>query len=243
VLEWLGANEPKLRTKSATYLAGLPAGIEGSARTSAENVIANALSSDASATIENLLTSAAYATDPAIQAIAQQAGNTGDTAETGRGGLLMHPQVLAAHTKEDGVSPFRLGVFLREDLLCEAVAPPPAGAQAQALADIPGASLREKLSATKTAPGPQCLCMPTRIRSASDYAFLPFDPGRAVGLTHDPVRKPWDSRRNWGLTTLFRSAGRSTSAHELVARFGAHPQVHGCFAQAALSSGHFGGIS
>ena len=40
----------------------------------------------------------------------------------------LHPHVVAAHTKENGASPFQLGYFLKEVLLCESVAAPPGSA-------------------------------------------------------------------------------------------------------------------
>ncbi len=41
-----------------------------------------------------------------------------------RAGILMHPYVLAAHTKESGVSPFPLGQFVYENILCNVIGLP-----------------------------------------------------------------------------------------------------------------------
>jgi hypothetical protein len=225
VLEWLGANEPFARTKSAKYQAGLPSDFEESIRASAEASIADALLTSrggSGPTVASLLGTRSYLGDPAVASITP--------AETVREGLLMHPQVLVAHTKDDGSSPFRLGRFLREDVLCEAVAPPPASATTMALADLPsGATLRENYQ-HKISAGPSCQACHAQFAPLG-YAFLPFDPvGRWA--TQDPSGRPWDLSGS-----IVAASGRLTfeSTRDLVEKLGASPQVHGCFAQAALS--------
>jgi hypothetical protein len=224
VLEWLGANEPLLHTKSAKYQAGLAPDFEASIRASAESTITGTLLADGDATLASLLTAKSYLGDPAIVALTKD-----DTADTGRMGLLMHPQVVAAHTKEDGASPFRLGRFMREDLLCETVAPPPATAAAMALPDLPpGATLRENYQ-HKISAGPVCQGCHAQF-SPLGYAFLPFDPvGRWT--KQDPSGRPWDLSGS-----IVTYSGRLTfqSPSDLMNELGASPQVHGCFAQAAL---------
>jgi uncharacterized protein DUF1588/uncharacterized protein DUF1592/uncharacterized protein DUF1595/uncharacterized protein DUF1585 len=234
VLEWLGANEPKIHTKSARYLGGLAPDFEASIRASVERAIALALGS-ANPRIANLLSTSAYLDDPAILEVTRLAGTatsaTEDTIDTGRAGILMHPQVIAAHTKEDGFSPFQLGAFLKEDLLCQPPPPPPANATAMALTDTPpGASLRE-IYQHKIMAGGACLSCHSTFAPLG-YAFLPFDP---VGrwLERDPSGKAWDLG---GAITILQGALSFTSPRDLVEKLAVSPQVHGCFAQAALQS-------
>src|SRR5262249_30373987 len=144
--------------------------------------------------LERLLTTSSFLEDSSIKDVTKAAGTgplaTGDTNDTGRQGLLMHPQVLAAHTKTDGFSPFQVGKFLRENVLCEIVKPPPNNANAIAPPDLPaGATLRENFQ-NKT--GASAVCSGCHSQFAPlGYAFLPFDPvGRWT--TNDPSGKPWD---------------------------------------------------
>jgi hypothetical protein len=215
VLEWLGSNEPTLHTKSPSYLAGLPAGFEGQVRTSAEATIGAVLSGGAP-TLSNLFSTTAYAF-PEL-----------DSGGFMRSGLLMHPQVLSAHTKEDGFSPFRLGVFLREDLLCQSVPPPPADAQTKALPDVPGLSVRDEFQ-HKISAGAACLACHSTFAPLG-YSFLPFDPaGRWT--PKDPTGVAWDLT---GSIPTFSGTLSFSSPADLEQQLGASPQVQGCFAQNAL---------
>ncbi len=234
VLEWLRANESKVKLKSAKYLTGLASDFELQVRTSAESAIAKLLAGNASPTLADVLTTQGYLDDPAVRKITQPGGSgrdaTGDTAETARAGLMMHPYVLAAHTKEDGASPFPMGLFIRESLLCEAFPQPPDGAVDAARKDPPaGLSTREDLE-YKTNAGAACLgCH--QMFAPLGYAFLPFDPvGRWV--RQDPSGKPWDLAGNvpthQGAPLAFASPG------ELVQGLAGHPQARGCFAQTAI---------
>lgn len=224
VLEWLGANDPMIHTKSRRYTGDQPAALEAAVRQSAESVIIDALFGQGQATLVRLFAESSYAADPALATL-----TSSDTSETARQGLLMHPQVLAAHTKEDGVSPFQLGRFLRETILCEPVAPPPANATSMALPDLPpGATLRENFQ-HKVSAGPGCLACHAQFAPLG-YAFLPFDP---VGrwLPKDPSGRAWDlsgSLETYGGPLSFISHA------DLEAQLGARPEVQGCFAQAAL---------
>jgi hypothetical protein len=237
VLEWLGANEDKIGLKAFRYQRDLGNDVEAAVHASAEATVRRVLEAGKPATVAELLSTTAYLDDPIIRKIttppAKASGRKpagGDTPETRRMGLLMHPQVLAAHTKEDGASPFQIGAFLREALLCEAVPPPPPNAAASARDDVPaGLSMRENLE-FRTSAGRVCTgCH--RTFSGLGYAFLPFDP---VGrwLPADPGGKSWDLTgsvaTSMGKTLTFGSTS------ELMGALASNPQVHGCFAQAAL---------
>lgn len=232
VLEWLGANERKVYQKSAKYLSGLGTDFEVAIRASVEATIRKVLAEGAEPTVGALLSTDAYLADPAVQKVRQPAGSgrtaSGDTAETARAGLMMHPHVLAAHTKEDGASPFQIGVFVREAFLCEVIPAAPPGATDMARTDVPaGLTLRESLD-FRTGDG---VCRACHQQFAPlGYAFLPFDPvGRWV--RQDPTGKPWDLAGSIspsaGPELAFKSPG------ELMRDLAGRTQVHGCFAQAA----------
>jgi hypothetical protein len=233
VLEWLGSNEPKVDQKSARYLTGLGTDFATAIRASADAFIQNVLSSGAP-TIAALLSTSSYLADPAVQEVTQSAGTgttaTGDGGAATRTGLLMHPHVIAAHTKEDGSSPFQVGSAIREDLLCDPVPPPPANAQAMARMDAPvGLSLRENLD-YRTSAGPACIACHSQFKELG-YSFMPFDP---VGrwMTQDPSGKPWDLSGN--VMTYSGVPLTFGSPSELAKALASHPQVQGCFAQVAL---------
>jgi len=233
ILEWLGSNEPKVAQKSAQYLNGLTPDFETSIRSSADTFIQRVLSSTVP-TIGELLSTDSYVTDAAVLQITQPGGSTatptGDGAATGRTGLLMHPQVLASHTKENGSSPFQIGVAMREDLLCDPVPPPPPNAQAMAKTNPPlGLSVREDLD-FRTSAGAVCISCHSTFKELG-YAFMPLDP---VGrwMQKDPSGKPWDLSGN--VATYSGVPLKFNSPNELAKNLATHPQVQGCFAQVAL---------
>jgi hypothetical protein len=233
VLEWLGGNEPKVDQKSARYLTGLGTGYATAIRASAETFIQGVLAGGAP-TIAGLLSTSSYLADPAVQKITQSAGTgptaTGDGGAAQRTGLLMHPLVIAAHTKEDGSSPFQIGGAIREALLCDPVPPPPANAQAMARMDPPaGLSLRESLD-YRTSAGPACIACHSQFKELG-YSFLAFDP---VGrwMSQDPSGKPWELSGN--VMTYSGIPLTFASPSELAKALASHPQVQGCFAQVAL---------
>jgi Protein of unknown function (DUF1588)/Protein of unknown function (DUF1592)/Protein of unknown function (DUF1585) len=233
VLEWLGGNEPKINQKSVQYVTGLTADFETAIRASADAFIQKVLSS-ATPTLANLLSTDSYLADAAIQQITRPGSGavtpTGDGAVAGRTGLLMHPQIIAAHTKENGSSPFQIGVAMREDLLCDPVPPPPPNAQAMAKTDPPaGLSLRENLD-YRTSAGAVCSSCHSSFKELG-YTFLPFDP---VGrwMQNDPSGKPWDLSGN--VSTYSGVPLKFSSPSELAKNLGTHPQAQGCFAQVAL---------
>ncbi|MDX2054746.1 MAG: DUF1588 domain-containing protein, partial [Polyangiaceae bacterium] len=176
--EWLGANESKVALKSAVYQMGLTPTFPLDIRAQADTFIAGILSGS-EPTVGNLLTSASYVSDPVLAQITRaslESGvSTGDVPAYPRIGLLMHPQVLSAHTKDNGASPFQVGIFLKSALLCEQVGVPPEGATDLARTDAPaGLSMRETLD-YKTSAQPVCTACHATFAPLG-YAFMAFDP-------------------------------------------------------------------
>jgi hypothetical protein len=233
VLEWLGANERMVSTKSERYLTGLDTDYEAAIRASAETAILGVVGGSANQTVSGLLTTSSYLNDTPVKAITQAAGSgttaSGDSAATNRIGLMMHPHVIAAHTKEDGSSPFVLGPFMRQAFMCEPIPDPPPGAANMARTDVPaGSTTRESLEYRTGAPN----CQSCHSSFAQlGYAFLPFDPvGRWV--TKDPTGKDWDLTGTIKLASGPQLSFDSPSA--LMKAFAGQPQVYGCFGQSAI---------
>jgi len=231
--EWLGANESKFSGKSAAYVSGLPPTFAGDVRADADGFIDVVLAS-ADPTLGNLLTGKGYATDPVLKPVVAPSTasgfSTGDTPANERIGLLMHPQVIASHTKENGSSPFQLGYFLREALLCEKVGTPPAGATALARQNPPaGLTQRENLEYRTSA---NAVCTGCHAQFAPlGYSFIAFDPiGR--WQTKDPSGKPWDL--SGSISTAQGAELNFQTPADLVRAFAANTQIQGCFAQTAL---------
>jgi hypothetical protein len=234
VLEWLGANESKVATKSEKYLTGLAGDFEQKIRSSAESAIRAVVFEGADPTLASLFSTKGYLTDSTVAALTKTTGTgisaSGDSAATGRTGLLMHPYVISAHTKEDGASPFQIGIFIRQSLLCAPVPAPPENAADQAKENPPaGLSMREDLE-FRTNAGATCAGCHSLFASLG-YSFLPFDPvGRWI--KQDPSGKPWDLsgqvETDSGPTLSFASPG------ELTEKLGGHPEAQDCFSQGAL---------
>lgn len=233
VLEWLGAGESRVLEKSSKYLTGLGPDFEMAIRTSAEAAVRKTLEGP-EPTVGALLSTDAYLTDPQVMKVRLAAGSgktaSGDPDGTTRLGLLMHPHVLASHTKEDGASPFQIGLFLRQTLLCQPVPAPPAGAAASAKTDPPpGLTTRQDLEYRTNVGGACQACH--QLFSPLGFAFLPFDPvGRWV--KQDPSGQPWDLagsvETHAGATLAFKTPS------ELMRALAGSAQVQGCFAQAVL---------
>ncbi len=233
VEEWLGGAESKASRKSPMYLRKLRGNLALNLRTDADNFIDGVLSGP-DPSVGHLLTGKEYVESPLLKRLTEPSTAsgvpTGDVPAFERLGLLMHPQILASHTKEDGASPFQLGYFIREALLCERVRPPPGGASALARKDVPsGLSMRESLEYRTSASATCTKCH--SLFAPLGYSFMAFDPvGRWV--TADPSGKPWDLSGH--IITGDGSRLAFQTPAELVRDLAASPLVQACFAQMAL---------
>jgi len=152
-----------------------------------------------------------------------------------RRGLLLHPAVVASHTKESGASPFSLGTFVYEHVLCETIPAP--GEIPPFSPDTTGAeTLREQLEAL-TEPA-ECQGCHARI-GPPGFAFLAFDPlGRH--RSEDGNGVPWDTS---GSIPVGSETVDFTSASDLARQLAEHDAVSRCLARRAFrwTYGHFEG--
>jgi hypothetical protein len=142
---------------------------------------------------------------------------------TSHRGVLTHPMVISAHSKEGGASPFPIGKFIYENILCEVIPPPPM--VFPNIEDVPdGLSLRQRLeNMTKDAP---CSSCHNRI-SPPGYAFLPFDP-IARFSRNDASGKPFDTTG----TLLLPDDTKMPfdGAADLSSKLATQPSVQSCIA-------------
>lgn len=234
ILDYLSAAETKVPQKSARYLTGLAPSFATDARNSATAAIQAVLTASKDSTLASLLTTTSYLSDAAVKPITSDATiegtTTGDGQDASRAGLVMHPHVLASLTKENGASPFPIGLFIRQNLLCSTIPPAPAGAQANVRTNPPaGLSQREDFE-YRTNAAPACTGCHASF-SPLGYSFLPFDP---VGrwMKRDSTGKEWNLSGSVPLTSGANLEFRTPT--ELMRNLSSLPQAFGCFAQSAL---------
>lgn len=197
--EWLSAFDNRVTSKNTSLLADLPDDAAAEIEESFGLTVDDALFGVASAggapqgRLGDLLSTSRFfggeAMTKLLGAEAVPAGSPLLQPAGPRQGLLTHPFVLAAHTKESGASPFPLGKFVFESLLCEEIPPPPPNIPLVAEDDASGLTLRQRLEAvTSEVPCSNCH---DRI-GPPGFAFLPFDPlGRYREA--DGAGAPWDT--------------------------------------------------
>jgi hypothetical protein len=193
VLDWMGVFEERMATKHRSVLEGTSASLESSARESFERTVGDSLAAGRGFT--SLLASDELWVDGEIANIVGVAPPAGMDLElralpSVRRGLLTHPLVLAAHTKESGASPFPIGKFIYENVFCETIPPPPPGIEPVAATGAEPETLREQLERA-TSASPVCLTCHDRI-GPPGFAFLPFDPIGRFAET-DGAGRPYDT--------------------------------------------------
>jgi len=143
--------------------------------------------------------------------------------ESQRAGMLMHPAVLAAHTKESGASPFTIGDFLAENVLCQPLGSPPELPSFDET-DDPDATLRERLEALTA--GPECqFCH--QVIGPPGFAFLGFDPIGRYSAS-DGLGRPFDTS---GEVPVGDDVITFDSAADLSIQLAEHPQTARCLAR------------
>ena len=194
VQEWMGVFDNKIPGKDVGVLSGLSSTVAASAERSFELFVDAELFGATPGRFAQLLTSSRLFVDASLAPL-YGIENVGtefqevsiQTPE--RRGILAHPLVISAHSKESGASPFPIGQFLYENLLCETIPPPPAGIPAVPENADSELTLRQRLEdATKGQP---CSSCHVRI-GPPGFAFMQFDPvGRLNAV--DGLGRPYDT--------------------------------------------------
>ncbi len=230
VADWMGLFDNNLGKKSATVLMGTPPDLPQQAARSFDLLVDDVLTTRTPSRFSDLLktnqiyANAALATvlgvnaaGSALQKVTLPAGD--------RLGILTHPMVIGAHSKESGASPFPIGKFIYENLLCEVIPPPPASVPKIDDSAAAVTTLRQKLeSLTKDQP---CASCHVRI-GPPGFAFLPFDPiGRFKNS--DARGQAYDTA---GVLVLGGVAAVPFSgAADLSAKLAARPEALGCISR------------
>jgi len=196
VFDWLGLFDNHMQDKAPLVLEGTSAELPANATQSLELTIDDVLfgAPGGGQLAELLRTDGLYANAEIADLLLLDGAPTDGferlTVDTKhRRGVLTHPLVIAAHSKEGGASPFPLGKFIYENMLCETIPPPPPSIP-KVEEPTEGQTLREELEAITSADG--CSGCHSRI-SPPGFAFLPFDPiGRY--LPTDKAGRPWDTK-------------------------------------------------
>ncbi|MBC8071105.1 MAG: DUF1592 domain-containing protein [Deltaproteobacteria bacterium] len=193
VIDWLGVHgDARISDKDPEVLEGTSAQLEAAADRSLERTIQDVLF-DGAGRFAAILGADRYWVDGELASLLELDPVGGELESRAvdpsvRLGLLMHPTVLAAHTKESGASPFTIGKFVYENVLCEAIPPPVDLPEFDPEAN-PDQTLREQLEAL-TAPA-ECQGCHARI-GPPGFAFLAFD---AIGRHsfEDGLGRPIDT--------------------------------------------------
>ena len=194
VLDWMGVFENSLPKKNVALLDQVPADFPRSAEIGLDLLIDDLLFSGQQATFTSLLVSDRVYADsslaPAFGLVTDSTQHVALNVPPGeRRGILTHPFVLGAHTKESGSSPFPIGKFIFENLFCETVPPPPPDIPAVADDDASGKTLRQRLEAVTSESS--CSNCHQRI-GPPGFAFLTYD---AIGRYResDGAGVPYDT--------------------------------------------------
>ncbi|MEM9072722.1 MAG: DUF1588 domain-containing protein [Myxococcota bacterium] len=237
VYDWMGLSEGGVASKDPEVLAGTPASLAASAEMSFDLLLDRVLFEE-EGTFPALLTTEEYVVDTAVGALVGVDDATESFASAAinsaeRRGVLMHPMVLAAHTKESGASPFPLGKFINEHLLCEVIDPPAMIPEVDE-EEIEGETFRERMEARTAAPA--CQSCHRRI-GPPGFAFLSFDPvGRYQA--EDGLGRPFDTS---GVLPAGDDMIVFENASEMAQGLAAHPSTARCVARRMFrwTFGHF----
>ena len=229
VRDWMGLYKGGIMSKDPEVRASTPPSLEASAAESFDRTVKDVLFG-ASGSFAALLSADHYVVDDAVGKLVGIDDATPSMARrplapTERAGILMHPFVLAAHTKESGVSPFPLGQFVYENILCNVIGPPSeTPVLPEDSADAGAQTLRQRLEEATSGAG--CNGCHAKI-GPSGFAFLPFDPlGRFS--PNDKLGRPWDTS---GSIPVGGSAVTFRSAAELSRQLAEQPSTARCLAR------------
>lgn len=229
VADWMGLVDPESRiaSKNPEVLQGTPPELEARALSSLAATTDEILGAGSGAFL-NLLDTEAYVTEGTLGELLGLGGqgtalSLRSLDPTTRRGILLHPAVLASHTSEGSASPFLVGKFIYENVLCGVLGNIP---QIPPLdeSDLGGKTLRQRLE-DMTAP-PPCQTCHAKI-GPPGFAFMAYD----VLGRHRPTDgngTPLDTTGTLGLEDQPISF---QSAPELSAKLAQHPQAAHCVAR------------
>ena len=194
VADWMAATEANVASKDASVLQGTPQTLNTQIKESFDRSVDHVIF-EGSGRLADLIDSAEFVADADVAALLgrqvkrEQGWIPVSLPREERLGLLTHPMTLAAHTKESGTSPFPMGAFVYENILCEITPPPPPMQALDEEALTEGSTLRQALEAITQAP----VCANCHVRiGPSGFTFLPFDPiGRYDA--NDSKGRPYDT--------------------------------------------------
>ncbi|MEM9194091.1 MAG: DUF1592 domain-containing protein [Myxococcota bacterium] len=238
VADWMGLIDPgsTIAQKNPEVLDGLANNVAARAGESLDRTVDHVLF-DSPGSFLGLLRTDQYFVDESIAPVLGLDG-AGDFALASldpaeRAGILMHPTVLAAHTTEGGASPFPVGKFVYENVLCGVLGPIPMVPEVDEAA-IGEVTLREYLEQV-TSPEACATCH--QFISPPGFAFLAYDPvGRFA---------PTDGEGRTIDTTGYLEVGDTPitfdNAADLSRQLADHPDAARCVAKRLFrwTYGHF----
>jgi mono/diheme cytochrome c family protein len=235
--DWLGTARADVMRKGAELRAGLSdASLQADLEAEHNALIADTLLTEGGS-VKNLLSARfTYVTANGARLLGLPAVSTLTKVSTDgqpRRGVLTQPLLLAAHSKEAGASVVQMGRFVRENLLCQPVLPPPAGVDTTIPNDPATANLsyREKLTRI-TSPANCVACHATL--NPPGFAYLSYDPlGRY--LAKDGKGNVLDTTGS--LTEIDGKALAFLNAPEMIDGLAASTEVKACFARRFIEYG------
>jgi len=230
VADWMGLFDNNLGKKATAVLTGTPSDLPQQAARAFDMLVDEVLTTGANPRFSDLLKTDQVFANAALSSVLGVTATGTDLQKVqlpskDRLGILTNPLVIAAHTKESGASPFPIGKFVYENLLCEQIPSPPASVPKVEEEAALATTLRQKLeSITKDQP---CASCHERI-GPPGFAFLPFDPvGRFKNS--DAKGRPYDTA---GSLLLEGSAPMPfSSAADLSTKLAAHPEIQKCISR------------
>lgn len=237
--DWMGLIDPESRItlKNPEVLKGTPPDLESRALASLDATVDRVLDGGAGSFLAVLDTDAYLADDTITTLLGAQAGSKElallrlDTAS--RRGILLHPAVLAAHTTEGGASPFPIGKFIYQNMLCGVLGNIPEIPPLDE-SELGDKTLRQRLEEV-TSP-PPCQTCHAKI-GPPGFAFLSYD---VLGRhrPNDAKGAPLDTAGTLALETAPISF---ENAAELSGALAKHPQAARCVARRLFrwTFGHF----
>lgn len=227
VLDWMAVNGDEVGRKDPEVLANTSASLPSIATESLVELAQHILFEE-SGQLSDLLSTASLPLDAELGGILgvkleNESLEMTELNSEQRLGILTHPAVLAAHSKESGASPFLVGEFIYTNVLCESIGSPPVVPEVEA-PEAAGETLRERLESATAAPS--CQLCHKRI-GPSGFAFLPFDPiGRYE--PEDDFGQPYDTT---GAIPVGDETIEFRNASELAATLAASDRSAQCLAR------------